>query len=135
MGTSYRYHSGRAAVNLLWACKEIYAEAYGHRQELCAPYAAVIDINPAKLPQPEELNQWSSGQFVAALRHDPQNPAYNPSLRQLLHVGFKVAAKLGSRYLDLLKTAEDVIAGNVTYNLLNRHIKPLFLGVVEPETN
>ncbi len=32
--------------------KEIYAEAYSHREELCAPYAAVIDIDPAKLPTP-----------------------------------------------------------------------------------
>jgi hypothetical protein len=32
--------------------KEIYAEAYAHREELCAPYATVIDIDPAKLPAP-----------------------------------------------------------------------------------
>jgi tagaturonate epimerase len=108
--------------------KEIYAEAYSHREELCGPYAAVIDIDPAKLPKPEELKQWSSEQFVAALRHDPKNPAYNPSIRQLLHVGFKVAAKMGGRYLDLLKTAENTIAKNVTENLFNRHIKPLFGG-------
>ena len=30
--------------------KEIYAEAFAHREELCAPYATVIDIDPAKLP-------------------------------------------------------------------------------------
>jgi len=108
--------------------KEIYAEAYSHREELCGPYATVIDIDPAKLPKPEELNRWSSEQFVAALRHDPKNPAYNPSIRQLLHVGFKVAAKLGNRYLDLLKANENTIAKNVTGNLFDRHIKPLFLG-------
>ncbi|MFL6450159.1 MAG: tagaturonate epimerase family protein [Bryobacteraceae bacterium] len=108
--------------------KEIYAEAYGHREELCAPYATVIDIDPAKLPKPEELNQWSSQQLVAALRHDPKNPAYNSSMRQLLHVGFKVAAKMGKRYLDLLSKEEQTIAKNVTGNLFDRHIKPLFLG-------
>jgi hypothetical protein len=108
--------------------KAIYAEAYSHREELCGPYATVIDIDPAKLPKPEELNQWSSEQFVAALRHDPKNPAYNPSIRQLLHVGFKVAAKMGDRYLDLLKATENTIAKNVTSNLFDRHIKPLFLG-------
>jgi tagaturonate epimerase len=108
--------------------KAIYAEAYSHREELCGPYATVIDINPAKLPKPEELNRWASEQFVAALRHDPKNLAYNPSIRQLLHVGFKVAAKMGGRYLDLLKTAENTIAKNVTENLFNRHIKPLFGG-------
>ena len=108
--------------------KEIYAEAYAHREELCAPYAAVIDIDPAKLPPPEEINKWSSDQFVSALRHDPNSAAYNSSIRQLLHVGFKVAAKLGDRYLDLLRAEEPTIAKNVTANLFDRHIKPLFLG-------
>lgn len=108
--------------------KEIYSEAYGHREELCAPYAAVIDIDPAKLPAPEEVNKWSSEQFVSALRHDPKSPKYNSSMRQLLHVGFKVAAKMGDRYLRLLEQMEDTIAKNVTTNLFDRHIKPLFLG-------
>ena len=30
--------------------KEIYAEAFAHREELCAPYATVIDIDPASCP-------------------------------------------------------------------------------------
>ena len=108
--------------------KEIYAEAYAHREELCAPYAAVIDIDRAKLPRPEELNRWSSEQFVSALRHDPKSAAYNSSIRQLLHVGFKVAAKMGTRYLDLLRRNEQTVARNVTANLLDRHIRPLFVG-------
>jgi hypothetical protein len=108
--------------------KEIYAEAYAHREELCAPYAAVIDIDPAKLPSPEEVSNWSSERFVSALRHDPKSPKYNSSMRQLLHVGFKVAAKMGTRYLKLLEQMEDTVAKNVTTNLFDRHIKPLFLG-------
>jgi hypothetical protein len=108
--------------------KEIYSEAYAHRQELCAPYAAVIDIAPAKLPVPESVWQWSSEQFVLALRHNPESTAYNSTFRQLLHVGFKVAAKLGTRYLDLLSVAEKTIAKNVTENLFDRHIKPVFIG-------
>ncbi len=28
---------------------------------------------------------------------------YNSSVRQLLHVGFKIAAKMGTRYLDCSK--------------------------------
>ena len=107
---------------------EIYASAYAHREELCTPYAAVIDIDAAKLPSPDEVSRWSSQQFTAALRHDPQSPSYNASLRQLLHVGFKIAAKLGPRYLDLLKQNETVIARNVTGNLYDRHIVPVFLG-------
>ncbi len=108
--------------------KEIYAEAFGHREELCAPYATVIDIDAAKLPSPAAVSKWTSEQFTSALRHDQKNPAYNSSLRQLLHVGFKVAAKMGPRYLDLLVANEDVVARNVTGNLFERHIKPIFLG-------
>ncbi|MDE1175243.1 MAG: tagaturonate epimerase family protein [Edaphobacter sp.] len=108
--------------------KEVYREAYGHREELCAPYATVIDIDPTKLPSPEEVNGWTSEQYVSALRHDQSNPAYNPSLRQLLHVGFKVAAKMGDRYLKALEANEEVVARNVTTNLFDRHIRPVFLG-------
>jgi hypothetical protein len=108
--------------------KEIYAEAFAHAAELCVPYATVIDIDPARLPAPSNVAHWSSADFTEALRHNEQSPAYNPSFRQLLHVGFKVAAKLGDRYLDLLKSNEEIIARNVTENLFARHIGPVFLG-------
>jgi hypothetical protein len=108
--------------------KEIYDQAYSHREELCAPYATVINIDPVQLPTPESVGGWSSEQFVSALRHDPKSSAYNTSLRQLLHVGFKVAASMGTRYLDLLSVMETTIAKNVTGNLFDRHLKPLFIG-------
>jgi hypothetical protein len=108
--------------------KEVYREAYAHEEELCAPYATVIDIDPAKLPKPEEVNGWTSEQFTSALRHDRSNKAYNPSFRQLLHVGFKIAAKMGDRYLKALEANEEVVARNVTTNLYERHIVPVFLG-------
>jgi hypothetical protein len=108
--------------------KEIYGEAFAHREVPCAPYATVIDIDPAKLPSPDEVRGWSSDQYTSALRHVPGAAAYNSSLRQLLHVGFKVAAKMERRYLDLLEANETVIAKNVTENLYNRHIAPVFLG-------
>ena len=109
--------------------KEVYAEAFVHSEELCAPYATVIDIDPAKLPQPEEVNGWTSEQYTSALRHDQSNQAYNQSLRQLLHVGFKVAAKMGDGYLTALEANEEVVGRNVTVNLFERHIKPVFLGL------
>jgi hypothetical protein len=112
----------------LEAAKKIYSEAYAHKDELCAPYSSVIAIDPAKLPRPSEVGVWSSDQFVSALRHDPKNLHYNSNLRQLLHVGFKVAAKMGTRYLDLISEAKDTIAKNVTENLFERHIRPLFIG-------
>jgi tagaturonate epimerase len=107
--------------------KEIYAEAYDHEAELCKPYATVIDIDPAKLPKPETVQGWSSEQYVKALRHDQSCPEFDPSLRQLLHVGFKIAAKKGNSYLDLLDEYKSDISRNVTANLFERHIKPLFL--------
>jgi hypothetical protein len=108
--------------------KEVYAEAYAHSEELCAPYATVIDIDPTKLPKPEEVNSWTSTQYTSALRHEQDNKAYNPSFRQLLHVGFKVAAQMGDRYLKALEANEEVVARNVTTNLFERHIKQVFLG-------
>ena len=105
----------------------IYAEALAHIDELCAPYATVIDINRAKLPTAAEVNGWTSEQFVRALRHNQADPLFNVSLRQLIHVGFKVAAKMGTRYLKLLEECEASVSRNVTTNLFERHIKPLFL--------
>jgi hypothetical protein len=62
------------------------------------------------------------------LRHVPGAAAYNSSFRQLLHVGFKIAAKMGPRYLELLEANEELVAKNVTENLYQRHIAPVFLG-------
>jgi tagaturonate epimerase len=115
--------------NGLAIAKEIYSEALAHKDELTAPYATVIDIDDSKLPTAEEVNGWTGKQYAAALRHDQKNPAYNPSFRQLLHVGFKIAANLGPRYLEALEANEDVVAKNVTANLWERHIKPVFLGL------
>ena len=58
--------------------KEMYAEALAHREELCAPYATVIDIDPAKLPSADEVRGWTSEQYTSALRHVESDPAYNP---------------------------------------------------------
>ena len=107
--------------------REIYACAMEHVDELCAPYATVIDIDKTKLPPAATVNGWTSAQFVSALRHDPKNKAFNSSFRQLLHVGFKIAAKKGDRYLNALKKHEAVIARNVTENLFERHMKPLLM--------
>ena len=74
------------------------------------------------------MRGWTSEQYTSALRHVENDSAYNPSVRQLLHVGFKVAAKMGPRYLELLEANESVIAKNVTENLYDRHIAPVFLG-------
>ena len=108
--------------------KEVYRDAFAHAEELCRPYATVIDIDYAKLPSPEVVDGWTSEQYTSALRHDQGNRAYNPSFRQLLHVGFKVAAKMGDRYIDALNANEEIVARNVTTNLYERHIRPIFIG-------
>jgi len=112
----------------LSVAKEIYAKALTKKDELCAPYATVIDIDPNKLPSAESVNAWTKEQFVSALRHDPETPAFNPSFRQLLHVGFKIAAQMGDRYLNMLRACESAVSRNVTTNLYDRHLKPLFVG-------
>ena len=107
--------------------KQIYATALSKKAALCEPYATVIDIDDAQLPSAEAVNAWTSDQYTGALRHDQSNPLYNPHFRQLLHVGFKVAAQLGDTYLDALKANAAIVAKNVTTNLFDRHMKPLFL--------
>lgn len=107
--------------------KEVYKSAYGRFEELAAPYASVIDIDSTLLPVPEVVNGWSGDQYAAALRHDQSSPDYNLHFRQLLHVGYKVAAELGERYLNALEENRESVSRNVTVNLLERHIRPLFL--------
>ncbi len=118
--------SGGEALEL---AKEIYAEALEHLEELTGPYATVIDIDPVRLPSGAEVAAWTSDQYTGALRHDQGHPLFNPSFRQLLHVAFKLAAKRGKRYLDLLDANEAVVGRNVTENLYQRHLRPLFVGL------
>lgn len=107
--------------------KEIYTKAFIHIDELCEPYATVINILRTNLPTPSEINKWDGYQLAAALRHDQSCPEFNPDLRQLLHVGYKIAAQMGTLFTDALKKNEDIIAVNVTENIYERHIKPLLL--------
>jgi hypothetical protein len=108
--------------------KEVYAQSFARREELCKPYATVVEIDNSKLPQPSQVNGWTSEQFVSALQHDQKNPAFNIHLRQMLHVAFKIAAEMGTRYTSALKTYETSVSASVTGNILNRHLKPLFIG-------
>ena len=108
--------------------REIYAYALGHVDEFCAPYASVIDIDRGRLPSAAEVDGWSGPRLAAAIRHVPDNPDFNPHVRQLLHVSFKVAAQQGRRYTDLLEANRDIVARQVTENIFERHLRPLFLG-------
>ncbi|HTY36567.1 MAG TPA: tagaturonate epimerase family protein [Bacteroidota bacterium] len=110
------------------AAQEIYAAAYGRIDELCKPYETVIDIDRSKLPDPRTVRSWGSDEYTAALRHNQADPRYNLHFRQLLHVGYKVAAEMGEGYLQLLVKFRSTIAQNVSDNLYSRHIVPLFIG-------
>ena len=107
--------------------KLIYSRAYERQDELCAPYASVIDIHPGKLPLPGDVNQWSSEKFVNTLRHIPDHEDYDPMFRQLIHVGYKVASEMGDSYLDMLEKHEKIVGEQVTTNIFERHIRRLFI--------
>jgi tagaturonate epimerase len=115
-----------AGGEALDCAKTIYANSLGRKDELCAPYADVIDIDASKLPSIEEVNSWSSKKFADTLRHIPGNPDYNSNFRQLIHVAYKVAAELGDTYTGLLEKYSDVVGSCVEENIYERHFKRLF---------
>ncbi|MEN8256066.1 MAG: hypothetical protein ABFR33_11425, partial [Verrucomicrobiota bacterium] len=106
--------------------REVYRSALGRFDELCGPYADVIDIDHGRLPSADEVDAWEGRRYAAALRHDQACADYNPDFRQLLHVGYKIAAEMGSRYLDALGQHRETVSRHVCENLLERHIRPLF---------
>jgi len=107
--------------------KKAYANALSRFDELCVPYATVIDIDEDKLPSPEAVAQWSGEDFADALRHNQSCDKYDSNLRQLLHVAYKIAAEMGDEFLNALEKYEETIAENVTENIYERHIKPIFI--------
>jgi len=115
-----------AGGEALALAKKIYAGSYNRKDELCAPYADVIDIDSTKLPSVEEVNRWSSEKFANTLRHIPGHPDYNSNFRQLIHVAYKVAAELENEYTDALKQYADIIGSCVEENIYDRHLKRLF---------
>ena len=107
--------------------RQIYAEAFSRMDELTKPYATVIDIDKGRLPSPEVVTEWNGKRFAEALRHDQSCGRYNPDLRQLVHVGYKVAAEMGTEFTDAVTDCERIIGPNVTENIYQRHIKPIFI--------
>jgi hypothetical protein len=106
--------------------KKIYIHSLNRFEELTAPYESVLSINKKNLPGESVVNAWGSREYVAALQHDQQCSDYNPDLRQLIHVGYKVAVEMGSEFTDALREYRSIISERVTYNLLERHLKKLF---------
>ena len=115
-----------AGGEALELAKQIYKSALERQEELCAPYADVIDIKQNELPSAIEVDQWGSGKFANTLRHIPGHPDYNPNFRQLIHVGYKIASESGTKYTGLLEKHHDLIGSCVEENLFDRHLKRLF---------
>jgi hypothetical protein len=111
----------------LRVARQIYAEAFSRMDELTKPYATVIDIDKGRLPNPEVVAEWNGKRFAETLRHDQSCGRYNPDLRQLLHVGYKVAVEMGRKFTDAVDDCERIIGPNVTENIYQRHIKPIFI--------
>ncbi|MDR2764673.1 MAG: tagaturonate epimerase family protein [Tannerella sp.] len=106
--------------------KAIYCGALARFDELCSPYATVIDIDKNRLPSPKEVEHWSGTKLADTLRHIPGHPDYNPNFRQLIHVGYKVAAEYGVEFTRALEKHRDIVGQQVIENIYDRHIKRLF---------
>ena len=106
--------------------KKIYVNALGRMAELTVPYATVIDVDTTKLPTPEEVAKWDADTYARTMRHNQEDPLYNPSFRQLIHVSYKIAAELADEFLPALEKHTDVIGEQITENLCDRHIARLF---------
>jgi len=115
-----------AGGEALELAKHIYKTALNRQEELCAPYADVIDIKQNELPSAAEVDKWGSEKFANTLRHIPGHPDYNPNFRQLIHVGYKIAAESGVKYTGLLEKHHDLVGSCVEENLFDRHLKRLF---------
>jgi hypothetical protein len=110
----------------LKTAKQIYEQALSRKEELCGPYADVIDIDDSKLPTMAEVSGWDGEKFANTLRHIPDHPDYNSNFRQLIHVGYKVAAEMGEAYRNLLVKHSDIVGRCVEENIYDRHLKRLF---------
>ena len=108
--------------------KEVYGQALQRYDEVCAPYATVIDIDRSRLPSAAEVNGWSAEKYARTLTHDQRCPDFNLHFRQLIHVSFKIAAAMGARYQAALFANRERVAEHVSTNIYERHMKPLLLG-------
>ncbi len=115
--------SGSEGLRLV---KQFYNESFQRIEELCGPYAQVIDIDPEALPEPALVKSWTGEEFAETLRHIPGHKLYNPGVRQLLHVGYKVAAENKEIFIRLLKENEAIVENEVYTNIFERHIQRIF---------
>ncbi len=107
--------------------KSIYAEAYSRFDELTVPYVTVIEVDKDQLPKIETVNSWEGNKFSETLRHDQKNSSYDSNFRQFLHTSYKIAAEKGDGFIEELEKNSEHIGRNVTENIFDKHINPLFI--------
>jgi len=105
----------------------IYADALSRYDEVTAPYATVLHIDRSRLPSAAEVASWDASRLSRTIIHDQSCRDFDPNVRQLFHVSFKLAAEAGPRFTDLLQQHAEAVGAAVTGNLWERHLKPLFL--------
>ena len=115
--------SGGEALDFV---KEIYIKSLEKIEELCSPYADVIEIKVSSLPSKFEVSDWNSNKFSDTLKHIPGNSDYNPNMRQLMHIAYKLAALQMKDFIRLLEANEQTVSNCVYENIYNRHICRLF---------
>jgi tagaturonate epimerase len=106
--------------------KEIYFKSLENIKELCAPYSDVINIKVSSLPSKQTVSEWNSSKFSGSLKHIPGSSLFNPDMRQLIHVAYKLAAFRMKDYFRLLDINEQTVSKCVFENIYNRHICRLF---------
>jgi hypothetical protein len=106
--------------------KDLYFKSLDNIDDLCAPYSDVIDINISSLPSKREVAKWNGKKFSDRIMHVEGNKTYNPNMRQLLHVAYKIAAHEIDEYFRLIEANEQIISDCVYENIYNRHICRLF---------
>lgn len=106
--------------------KKVYCAALENIDYLCSPYADVIDINPDRLPTSNEVHKWNGRMLAGFIRHIPGNDVYNPDMRQLIHVGYSIAAQDIENFRGLIRENETIVAKCVYENIYQRHLKRLF---------
>ncbi len=115
-----------AGGEALRMAQKIYSLAFERQEELCGPYATVIDIDPSTLPRPADVNLWDGEKYANTLRHIPGHIDYHAGFRQLIHVGYKVAAEMENDFLSMLRQNSKIVGEQVMTNIYDRHIRRLF---------
>lgn len=110
--------------------KFLYGEAYNRLAELTKPYLMVTNVQIKDLPEPEELNSWDAKRLAESVMHDSSCRSFNPALRQLMHLSYKIAAENFDDFSRLVHEHAETIGKRVTDNIYQRHIKPLFIDPV-----